>query len=460
MQYVSFDVDGIREYVFSAYRPSLVQGASELIKSALDCVENEEGEAIKELKNTFRDIEVIYSCGGTGLLKVKESNGEKVCKELEKIYAQMVPGSTLTAVWEKADNDFQTLLKKLSLKLRIEKNRKAINEKGNTMDGNFKNRCSTCGRGNITNKIFIGGEEEHVCESCNKKYMKVKDERYPTSIEDIPYDKERNPHITLIYCDLNNAGRILFECKDENELRQKSETIYNINLKIIKNIKSDTRDKSGLHLITPVIGGDDLIFLLPAEKTFNVIDIIIFEEEVLKNLGLSFSISFVVSHYHTSIYHLFTVASESLKRAKEIYYKEPTTSGVDFVWLREGIPFKEEAGNFFLTAKPYKREDFIKIKEIAVNMLEEEIPPSYLYNLLEIVESEENENFKKINLFYYVHRSEDDKFLKIIKESLRSERVGLEDVYKFFIPERGWRLYSRFSDIMEIYKILKLRSEK
>jgi hypothetical protein len=461
MEYVSFDVDGIKEYVFSAYRPSLVQGASELIKSALDCRENEEGEVIKKLRNGFKGMEVVFSCGGSGLLKVNAGEGERVCKELEKIYSEIVPGSSLTAVWHKEESDFPTLLKKLSVKLRIEKNRKALGEKGNTLNGNFEKRCTTCGKGEGKFEKKIGEEKENLCEACNKKHEKTKNEGYPTNMEEIPSSKEKQPHITFIYCDLNNAGSKLLSCKNEDELKNLSSRIYNTISKITENVKSASQDEknSKPHIITPVIGGDDLIFIIPAERTFEALDEIFKGEEELKEIGTSFSTSFVVSHYHTSIYHLFTVAKESLKRAKEVYYRD-SAPGIDFVWLREGMPFKEYGKNdkeFLLTNKPYKRDDFEKVRRIAENLLERNIPSSYLYNLLEIIEGREDESYKKINLFYYVVRN--NEMSEVIKSSCNNN-LNLEDVYKFFIVQKGLKYYSQFSDVMEIYKILKLRSEK
>jgi len=414
---------------------------------------------VKELKNRFRGIEVVFSCGGSGLIKVNDGEGEKICNDLEKIYSEKVPGSSLTAVCHKGENDFSTLLKKLSVKLRIEKNRKALNEKGSTINGNFENRCTTCGKMERKYEINIGGEREYICGSCNRKYEKTKDEGYPVNMESLPFNRETQPNITFIYCDLNNAGNILFSCKDEKNLKEKSSLIYNTISQIMNNVKSATKDNFNFHIITPVIGGDDLIFLVPAERTFDVLNRIFEGEKELKNIQTSFSVSFVISHYHTSIYHLFTVAKESLKRAKKIYY-EDYTPGIDFVWLREGMPFKEYEENreVVLTNKPYKRDDFEKVRRIAEDLLERNIPPSYLYNLLEIIEGRENENYKKINLFYYVVRN--NEMSEVIKSSCNNN-LNLEDVYKFFIVQKGLNYYySQFSDVMELYKILKLGSEK
>lgn len=448
MGYVSYDVDKIKEYVFSTYKPSYVQGASNAIKDALDVGDGYEGELIRELKESFPGIEVVFSCGGTGLLKFHGHSGDKICEFIEKRYSEIVKGGSITAVSiEHSSDPINVIIKLLHAKLRLRKESKDLKSKKSYLPGRFDKRCAICGKYKV--------ESDDECEVCRFKKEIIKEKGWPTNTENIPYNKYTQPYIGFVYCDINNAGSYLLNVKDESELKEWSSTVF----RMVKGIGDEIRNiciKDGeYHCVTPIIGGDDVVAIVPAEKLLRVIDIIHKRESKLRETfsSLSFSYAFLIAPYRTSIYHLFKRAEFLLREAKSIYYNKGI-GGINYEWLREGIRYKEPAGmKIKPSIFPGSFDEFQECERIAQKLIDKKVPKSLINTLLGILESEENEEYKKINLLYYVWRN--SKLEEIVREEI--EEINLEQVYKFFVKKAGDKYkYLKFSDVVNIYKLKQL----
>lgn len=417
MEYVFYDVDKIKEFVFETFKPKEVAGASELIK-CLDCDPNQEkqGTLFKELTGEFGKLEVVYSRGGGGLIITDKDNGSEICDWLEEHYSQYVEGGgSLTAV-SQPKKEFITDFSILNYKMRQRKAEKLISQPLKYV--RFKDeknaKCEVCKRREKERMIEVSKNEKipycKVClykrsvgEVCLHKRSEGKDIIGVESLEEIikaDWDKD-NKDMLVIYGDLNEAGKHFSEIKNEEDLKKFSNAVYETLDDTRKKIEKKL-DSNGFKSLMPVAGGDDIIlFTHPA--AFELIKDDLFSVE--KNLGekltkpVKMNFSFLVAKHNFPIYHLFKMSEELLKKTKDKYYNDPgkrTYHG--FFWLLEG-------GQQLSDDDVYLASDFVTLFDLAkIIHQQSSINRSALYQVLDLISPRSSEMEKQMDMDYFLVR--------------------------------------------------------
>jgi hypothetical protein len=414
MEYVRFDVDKIKDYVFESFKPKEVKGASEMIKKL-----DGKGEILKTLIHEFKKdtkIKPRFARGGGGLLEIEgpRGKGKLICQWLENNYSNYVPGGKLTAVFSNEEMDFPNTLSVLNYKLRDRKNEKILAEKSmSSVEFTKQNpRCRSCGKRKSEGKpVKIEDEQLPYCPVCKKKreYGEKKGvDTFKKLLEvDNPNVKD-SKHVLMIYGDLNEAGVHFSSMSNPDELSAFSEAVFKTLSKIRKDIEEDLT-KQGFKVLAPVVGGDDMIILTHPAALCLIKDKLKTIEEGLKDATgkkLKMNFSFIMVKHNFPIYQLFKISDDLLKMTKDAFYKvnekEERKTHHGFFWLWEGDyrPAKEDV---------YLKTDFFTLFDVAKAMFDDSnIHKSVMYNVLEFLlpeNSEESRLEAQLNLEYFLARN-------------------------------------------------------
>lgn len=408
MEYVLYDVDKIKDYVFDSFRPKEVKGASELLKTLdyeeYDNKNSKKEKLLLELTETFNipDDKIIFSKGGSGLLITGNNNGNDICTWLEeKFFDHLHGGGSLTAVSHPFEKDFPTTLSILNFKSRDKKAAKLISHDLNVtiFDKEEKNRCTSCGKRIGVHDEYVGGEEVKYCDICHSKrhsLNKGKEKFEAESLEDIckAPGMQDSKYILAVYGDINEAGNHLSKITDDKELKRFSNGIS----KVIDRTRSDIETKlenRGFKLLAPIIGGDDLfIFTHPA--SFELIKDNLFQfESSLPRSGMKMNFSFFLAKYNFPIYHLFKKSQSLLDLTKEAYYTSGQTY-YGFLKVLEGQSRPSHGTDI------YTREEFISLFTIAEQIHKDRnIHKTALHILLESISDRHSNLEKDMNIRYF-----------------------------------------------------------
>ena len=448
MGYISFDVDKIQNYVFASYRPLDIHGASELVKTV-----EEDGEVLKEFLSRFSNPEIIFAAGGTGLIKIDSSEfRDEFLLEFEKLYEIKTHGS-LTAVFHPAEKFNETVFKSLQAKLRFRKSEKGLYETLSECLSHPNKLCDACGL--LEHDGGPTDRNENLCIVCRKKRETGRKSRkqgeynQADSLEDIAkLADETMDNIAIIYADLSNMGKILMEhAEDESTLRDFSNNVYSrIKMLIDKIVVENKLDG---RFIAPVIGGDDLVLVIPSGSVFNVVNTILDSNELfLKEFNTFFSVAFATSNYKYPISLLFESVKNLLQEAKEVSRKMGECV----------INFKRLTGHEFGTVlmrrykigrepscKPYTENEFREILNEIQEIYKKNIPSSLLHRIYEIINEIDSHDEIDLNIQYILSKRKTSELPERWIESLRSVNV----IRKIFYSSHC----NRFNDIIELLKI-------
>jgi len=489
---ISFDADRIKEYIFSSRRLADIWGASEIIKELSES--SRDSPLYKGIPEPF---EIIFSGGGTGLLIAPASNAEIIKKKVEENFKDYTLTSSCSVVYEvfypyelvygrESPKNINTkiieicnggngtiklgkIVAHLGSLLRGEKDRK-LRANFNSISGIFK-RCDACGVEVATKKVETPeGREEFICDSCFKKREKSKDRTGKArSLEDIVGKGKR--YLGLVYGDINKTGKILEELSKIEEYRDISVKIDKIRegviREVVKDLKLDGRYQD------PIIGGDDILLIVPADKTLEcVIKITDSFEELKKCLSLnrlSLSIGFVIVPSHFPISFAMRYVEDVLREAKKLSYRtDGMPSTVDYMVIKDSSPLSTSIEDLRkreyiyslsrygekikLTCRPYLFEEFKEKTYKMVNALRY-IPNTQLHIIADALR--DTPKIAHTNVAYQIVRN------KSYWEELSKELIGninLETVLnEYIICSTGKNaLYKTyFIDALELYEFLE-----
>lgn len=461
---ISFDADKIKDYVFASSRPKEVRGASAVIEEFTD---EQDGKIKEWLKEFVDENHIIFAGGGAGIIlapahlakRIKEKietefrkltitasctveyetffpfefiygkESEKIkfnpSEEKEKIKCYL-DEEYLSSVSDQKPIPFGKLAELLGAKIRKTKNSK-LREEFYPLSGIFR-RCTSCG---IRPASRMDEEdpryEEYkrknepwrtaICDSCYKKReigkAKKKEEFVGWHFQELVKDYSKK-YLLLLYIDVNKMGATREKLKTTQEYWDFSEYIDKTFCQVIENMKVKLRWKYQ----SLVMGGDDLILILPAQEINRVYKILSSIERQFKNppehfsetlqselKKLTFAVGIVIAPSHFPIKFLVDYAFEVMKDAKKESYR--TEQGaVSFLVLKDSSPlnilieeyieanYKKEF--FHMTLRPYTMGDFreklidplLKLKEIPkaqLNIIKDlilnESPPVALLNI-------------------------------------------------------------------------------
>jgi CRISPR-associated protein Cmr2 len=301
-------------------------------------------------------------------------------------------------------------------------------------------RCDSCGK--RAAQRWDVTKEEWLCEVCNQKRQKGRQERrdFVTAFQEWARQKQgfegkfRHPEdldtlagaggrIALLYADGNNMGELLQLMPSPASYRHFSQVLESATrdslFAAIWTVFGEDRLKDASQPVPfeiIALGGDDVVVIVPAEygwalalqllKEFeNHPGIQRLEQELTERLGesilrrpisLTLSAGLAIADVKYPVSFLFALAEGLLKQAKKLA-RERRTSTLCHLWLRAPV-ISEKADavldalykrnsqqqTAMLTARPYTREDAEKLTNLAQQLTE--LPTTQRRTLAEALE--------------------------------------------------------------------------
>jgi hypothetical protein len=400
---VSFDVDKIKDFVFTSTRPLEVQGASEIVND-LTLEKPRKGDNKLPNCSVYQILideglsadNVLFAGGGTGLLLLPADKAEKVAEQIRSRFASASQTGSVSVVWElfcpwellngseiesqKSLNllpgvtiaqgngingmPFGHLVRLLADRLREEKGHRlfAIIP---PLPG-YVRRCDSCGIRAAERLDRPREEENWLCSSCffhrqrgRKELNRLKDHnpelQTAESINDIVREQERG-YVAFIYADANDMGQKLFKMprmEDYATLSNAVTTVFDkLREDIVKNFQLKGRYQA------PILGGDDLFFIVPAAKAAPIVAYLMqvterFGREAATLQGeaeavaqelrdITLSVGFTIVPSHFNIRFSVDYAEALLRKAKEARHDKGGEPCVDWMVIKDGSPLSLE----------------------------------------------------------------------------------------------------------------------
>ena len=402
---VSFDVDKIKDFVFTSTKPLEVQGASEIVKH-LTLEKSRKGEKDLPDCSVYRILlnqglsasNVLFAGGGTGLLLAPADKAVRISEQIRSRFAKASRTGSVSVVWELfspwelvtgpdapkkkpstlppgvmivhgngADvMPFGNLVQLLADRLREEKGQR-LSAFIPPLPGYVK-RCDSCGirAAEEQDRLREGEEPVWLCSSClshrnrgrsERERLKEHDPEFQTaeSINDIVGEQERG-YVALIYADANGMGQKLFKMQRMEDYAMLSSTVTTIFDELTKELVKVFQLKERYQ--APILGGDDLFLIVPAAKAAPIVDHLMeqakkrFKEEayalqsesssVAQELrDVSLSVGFVIVPSHFNIRFSIEYAEALLRTAKEARH-DKRKECVDWMVVKDGSPLSLE----------------------------------------------------------------------------------------------------------------------
>src|SRR5581483_1675638 len=127
--------------------------------------------------------------------------------------------------------------------------------------------------------------------------------------------------LAALYLDGDGLGRRLAENDDADRLRAASNTVTSGVADVLKSITGDGNDRDGATILTPVVGGDDVVVFCDARRAPELLERLWsgLEQRVrLDGAPARFSAAIVLSDPYLPLRLLFGEARQGLERAKEL----------------------------------------------------------------------------------------------------------------------------------------------
>lgn len=359
---VGFDADNIQQTVLRSPRPQTILGASDAIR-AWDTREVD--------RHIPPNATKLYSGGGTATFLVPRGSAEemeRIARALEAGYERQTHGWA-TVAWlplsprelvdgqRFAENSplalllprvpkpgeirgFGACMANLAFCLRVAKGRPRDADRLAALD---RPRCVEC----ASRPRTAEGERCEACESARRRGQeRIKSERAPRSFDDLV---ERGQHLAFVCIDGSGIGRHLERCRTIAEYCELSSRLHEA-------FEADLRKEFGEKVYVALQGGDDLLFVMPAEgdrdRSAPRVDVFAATNRILSFIeqrfeGTAWSIGagagIVITRNLPADYG-FEVARRLCKNAKSaIAEDDPNArSAIDFEVILGGSPLAED----------------------------------------------------------------------------------------------------------------------
>jgi CRISPR/Cas system-associated protein Cas10 (large subunit of type III CRISPR-Cas system) len=515
---VSFDVDKIKDFVFTSTKPLEIQGASEIVKDL-----TREGDMNLPNCSVYKILSdeglssnnVLFAGGGTGLLIVPAEKVEKIAKEIRSRFASASQTGSVSVVWElfspwelvvgpdvlpKKPSSlpsgvmiihgngtdvmpFGSLVQLLADRLREEKGGR-LSAPIPPLPG-YVRRCNSCGIRAAERKDLLreGEEPDWLCSCCfshrnrgriERKRLQDQELQTAESINDIVGEEERS-YVALIYADANEMGQKLFKMPRMEDYAILSHTVTTVFDELRKEIVKSFRLMKRYQ--APILGGDDLFFIVPAAKAAPIVSYLIEktkerfgqEADVLQSKNetvatelrnVTLSVGFVIVPSHFNIRFSVDYIEALLRRAKEAYHDKGEEC-IDWIVVKDGSPLSLEVNelretistkrtrdwNLRLTSKPIRVENFNKMMKWMECLDSAKISRHQLKIIQDLLEKESPRS-AKLNIRYQWLRIKEWKE-KFFSNVIESEKWLEEFVLKELYPAN---YETGFFDLMELYE--------
>jgi hypothetical protein len=349
---VGYDVPGIQRYVFEPVRPLDIMGGSSLLERFAAQAET--------LAHGF-GAETIYSAGGGGLFVApNESTADRLSKDLPKTLGSLTAGgASVVCTSVVLGGDFAEARTRLRRQLDEQRLAQLIDEPSEVLlpAGTRPDEvCQACGLELADRNSTIGGgasqETERIGPRCHARRQEGRAQRkaasIPETIRDLfPRDEEdggggpeqlpRGAVLAALYLDGDGLGRRLGEIVDASKLRDVSNAVTSGVASSLQSISGNgTRDEATI--LTPVVGGDDVLVFCDARRAAQLLEDLWSELErcvQLDGAPARFSAVIALSDPYLPLRLLFEEAKQGIKRAKE-RSRETGTAHVELRSLMSG----------------------------------------------------------------------------------------------------------------------------
>jgi len=520
----SFDTDKIKEYVFASPKLPEIRGGSKLIKK-LDwkLKRDNSGSEIKEILGQFDlpDEAVVYASGGGGILIVPAKQAEDVAKEIKYRFSKATLGATVTCAWLKVHpmdliygyrclefglDDAKKIIEKNGAETLSEKwkNKKCFGELITILSENlqrkkgepenipffeaipYAERCDSCGMRPAKEKAY---DDKKICEVCLKKMRigregedRAEDMR---AIGDASEGRAKG-YVGVIYADGNGMGAVLQELKAISDYRNWSRFVHKTFQNTIDDIQKEL-DICGNVFEKLVTGGDDIILLMPGDKS------LLFSEKLAKKITeklrqyndneisddlrgkMGLGVGVLIAHYNFPALYMVEYAEQLMKNAKKCGKPE---SAIDFAILTDSSPVStsitdlreelysrehDDAEEVWFTKRPYIFDEFVEFIRTA-RQLKTNVPQSQIYFMRELIANQDR-RVAEINFLFQVARSKHDKgWKKWISEVTGEKKKSISaDIRKLIWEEQpdkngNKQIITSFIDYTEVYHFIDKES--
>jgi hypothetical protein len=336
---------------------------------------------------------VVFAGGGTGLLIVPSDKAPSLVQRIEAEFAHGTGSGSCCAVWqavaphelivgpdipsplpaevsqggirqvqgqEQQPFPFGQVVRLLADKLR-EAKEEQIHAPFPPLPG-YLHRCESCGLEAAA--LWDLKQGDRLCRICFAKRERGRFERThlpqnlktAQSLEEIAgIEAGERGYVAVLYADADNLGQTLFELQSMADYALFSQALAEIPDRVVRDLVS----RYGLaeRYQAPVLGGDDILLLLPAHKimqlTGDLPDLIqgILAEQAQRigdRVGnrlkeISFSVAFVIVPAHFAIRFAVDYAEELLQSAKK-GRREKDEACVDFLVVKDASPLNLSVG--------------------------------------------------------------------------------------------------------------------
>jgi hypothetical protein len=409
---VLFDTDRIASYVFESSRPPVIAGASALLRDLNHRIANQDHRR-----------SVIFSGGGEGILLVAAGRGEKICREIEELYAAKT-GQALTVTTgtiPAGPHDFiasageetaregvrlvsgtQALLSRLRDQVRRKKD-----ERGPVASGvaGGDERCVSCrdrAAGPRTIRDFRQDArfDGPLCDPCSLRWQagrkEIKGISFEELVETSSPERAKSAYIGFLYVDANSMGALFGGLSSLAEIRFLSQAVREVFAKVQSRVRdlvrgfAPARSDDDLPFVSYLGGGDEAIWILPAplaldaaaklhgwigEESKAIADLPRLLSDRTGSPFLTFGAGLVLCGHSYPVRYQYSLAKELQKSAKSAFYgaRVQAASAIDFAVLTESSPLSEdlesaraltdrtEDADFRRSCRPYSAERFTRL---------------------------------------------------------------------------------------------------
>lgn len=404
------DTPSIQKYVFETPHLVEIEGAS----ARLDRLNR------IELPQLLQ-AETIYANGGSGQFVFHDhslSEAEEVLRQAEGMYAQATKGGA-ALLWAAVpfEDDYKSAVQKAYTQLRSKRDLASRALRSGALP--LTKLCESC-NSRPASSLFNRPDDIFLCDICLEKRKSAYEKRssgiwteleayLDTSVDRPKKFPEIGDQIGIVYADGNAMGRLIKQIDTADDYRLFSETVDQAVrescFKALARLLQNTQNRPFIPASILLLGGDDLVVVLPAEealqfayevgKTYETIT-----EQRLKPLlqriggapKLTLSFGVAVARVNHPFAFLLDAAQQLLASAKvrgsEINSETPpscidfhlanSTSAINIARIRSQYAPHDSDPSYKHTRRPYTFDDLEVLTEVAYILRSEGYPTSQL----------------------------------------------------------------------------------
>jgi len=443
----------IKKYFLENNKIKDIRGAS----SILDYLNTEA--TLDYLDKKYIKECAIYCGGGNVLIIAPEEEGQQICEDLEKLYTEIALTAKnafeyISCTLDEIAVYYNEILRELNAKLSERKKFKLyeINPDSNKLKIEIKGKtfrfegqriaengqvCYLCGIRDSKYRIPSPDGLISVCPSCLRKNtvgrekaifydefektqnVKMKKRLEINSIKDI---EDSRGYVALIYADGNNLGNIVKNIKTPFQHMYFSRKLeYTTKHCVYSSIYEVMGENAVFEAIC--LGGDDLLIVVPADKSLRIVDKIIDKFDKAFNYKITISAGVCIAKSTTPIQNMFSISQYCLKNAKKYERKSNEKNGtLDVVVIEGNLNMDLERRETTLFPMTNKRVEKL-INIINAMKGDKKIAKNQIYKFKYAAENMSANEFQLFYL-YQVAKSNSRKYTEYISQIFNSKNTS------------------------------------